>query len=442
MAMIEILVSALLLVIVALGVFTAFDAGTRASAQERHRARAHALAEADVARMQAMRIGNLAGLDQTRNVTHDGLTYSIRSQAIFVDEPATTSTCATGSGSRDYLQVRSTVTWASIGTRPPVTIASIVSPPNGSIVPDSGALMVHVEDSRGDGIAGVALSGTGAGSFNGSTGATGCVLWRNLPVGNYTLSAGGAAAGKVDTEGNPPAPQTASVVAQSTNTVNLQYDSPGSVANVGFRTRDYAGALVTSTADSMVVDNTGMSVARVFSAPGGVRATSLTTTTTLFPFTSPYSLYAGNCGSNNPSGGGALGSATVPVGGTGALAAPGYIQLPSLLVTVYTGTNTASPRAVGAKVTVRDPGCNVTRTLTPATGTDANGRVPTAIVDGQTTMPTGLPYGSYDVCAVNSTAPGGGTDRRLITNVAVQSVGSTGTALNVFLGGQPSGTCP
>ena len=92
MAMIEILVSALLLVIVALGVFTAFDAGTRASAQERHRARAHALAEADVARMQAMRIGNLAGLDQTRSVTHDGLTYSIRSQAIFVDEPATTST--------------------------------------------------------------------------------------------------------------------------------------------------------------------------------------------------------------------------------------------------------------------------------------------------------------------------------------------------------------
>jgi Tfp pilus assembly protein PilV len=59
--LIEIVVSAMLLVIVALGVFTAFDAGTRATAQERHRARANSLAEQDVERMRGMRIADLSG---------------------------------------------------------------------------------------------------------------------------------------------------------------------------------------------------------------------------------------------------------------------------------------------------------------------------------------------------------------------------------------------
>ena len=72
--LIEIVVSAMLLVIVALGVFVAFDAGTRATAQERHRARAHSLAEADVERMRAMRVADLSGLDQQRTTPLDGQT--------------------------------------------------------------------------------------------------------------------------------------------------------------------------------------------------------------------------------------------------------------------------------------------------------------------------------------------------------------------------------
>ena len=43
-ALVETLVAAILLVIVAVGVFGAFDAATRSTAEERHRARAHALA--------------------------------------------------------------------------------------------------------------------------------------------------------------------------------------------------------------------------------------------------------------------------------------------------------------------------------------------------------------------------------------------------------------
>ena len=87
-----------------------------------------------------------------------------------------------------------------------------------------------------------------------------------------------------------------------------------------------------------------------------------------------------------------LGNATVPVGGAGTLASPGYIQLPSLQVRVWSGTSLLPGTPVsGAKVTARDTGCNVTRTLTPRAGTDALGQVPQAPPSGGD---IGLPYGT------------------------------------------------
>jgi Tfp pilus assembly protein PilV len=428
--LIEIVVSAMLLVIVALGVFTAFDAGTRATAQERHRARANALAEQDVERMRGMRIADLSGLNQTRTVTLDGLNYSVRSLSTFVNEPATTSTCAAGTGSRDLIQVTSTVTWSSIGTRPPVTVSSLVSPPNGSVVPNSGSLLASVKDSRAAGISGVTMTGSGPGSFSGTTAAGGCVLWRNLPQGTYSLGFGGTAAGKVDEEGNPPAAQTVSVVAGATNTVSYVFDTPGRIQNIAFRTRDYSNNLDVITWDSVVLDQTGMDSARAFTF---ARALNFTTPTSIFPFTSPYSVYAGTCGLNNPGSGSGMGSSTVPIGGT--VTGP-TLQLPSLLVTVFSGTSSSSPGSPvsGGDITVYDDNCDFQRTLT--TSTNSSGRVPD---DGSGRPMTGLPYGTnYDICANNS----GGTDRRVVSDFDVVSSGSTGTALNIYIGGTTGGSCP
>jgi Tfp pilus assembly protein PilV len=431
--LIEIVVSAMLLVIVALGVFTAFDAGTRATAQERHRARANSLAEQDVERMRGMRIADLSGLNQTRTVTLDGLNYTIGSEATFVNEPATTSTCAAGTGSRDLIQVTSTVTWASIGSRPPVTVTSLVSPPNGSVVPNSGSLLASVKDSRSAGISGVSLTGSGAGSFSGTTAAGGCVLWRNLPQGTYTLTFGGAAAGMVDPDGNAPTGQTVSVVAGATNTVSYLFDDPGRIQNISFRTRDYSNQLDVMTWDSVVVDQTGMTSARAFT---GLRTAFFTTPMSLFPFTSPYALYAGTCGDNNPGGGNGLGSATVPVGGS--VTGP-TLQLPSLQVTLWSGSSSSSPgsRVSGGDVTVFDDNCNVQRTLT--TSTNSNGQVPddTSVTPNRPMI--GLPYSTdYDICANNS----GQTDRRFISNFSLTSSGSSGTPLNIYLGGTTGGSCP
>ena len=45
-----------------------------------------------------------------------------------------------GEASADYVEIRSTVTWPSIGSRAPVVAQSLVAPPNGSISANSGSL--------------------------------------------------------------------------------------------------------------------------------------------------------------------------------------------------------------------------------------------------------------------------------------------------------------
>jgi type II secretory pathway pseudopilin PulG len=441
-ALIEVLISAMLLLTVAAGVFTALDSGTRASAQERHRAQAHSLAEDDQARIRS-RPAQCPGSDlncttaveslltpQSRIVTQGGTPYTIVSRAQFGNETASTNPCSIGSGSRDYLKISSTVTWPTLGSRPAVVASSLMP------VPRRAGLQVNIVDRNNNGVPGIGVSGTGPAGFSGTTGPTGCVRWSNLPASaTYLLSV--SAGGRVDDNGNPapgnaPTPAlTTSVRADSVNSVTLMLDFPGRISNIGFRTRNYSNGLATSSADSVVVGFTGKP-AKVFNSAGHLitappttgRASQITTDPILFPFTSPYFVYAGSCVSNQPPAGQPLGSVIVPPGASGTLASPGFIQLPSLQVTVLNGT---SPLA-NARVTARDASCNVTRTLT--TATDANGRV-------QPVGNIGLPFGTYTVCAQNSA----GTDRRT-TTVALTSAGSTGTPVSIDLQSQPSGTCP
>jgi Tfp pilus assembly protein PilV len=428
-ALIEVLVGAILLVIVSVGAFDAFDAANRSTAEERHRARAHGIAQADLARMRSMRISDLSNLMQTRTVTEDGTPYTVDSRAEYQTDSTGTASCEAGAAAADYIKISSQVSWPSIGNRAPVVSASIVAPPNGTISANSGALAISVEDSRNEGIAGVGLSGSGAGAFSGSTGPNGCAVFGNLPAGNYTLTV--AAAALVDRDGYPPQPQSTSVVAESTNTMVLQYDDPGSIP-VSFRTR-VAGNLVPSSADSVMAFNTGMTAGKAFGAPGSPAATI--TATPLFPFTSPYAVYAGTCagdnpnptGQPNPPGAAAIANVIVPQAGS----QPATIELPALHLTVWSGTDASTPGSPvpDARVRVGDINCTdgggapFMRTLT----TNSAGQLPDP----------GLPYSAYDVCADN------GSKHVSVSGVNVQDL-NAGTPLDLYLGSGSAvtGACP
>ena len=149
------------------------------------------------------------------------------------------------------------------------------------------------------------------------------------------MIAGGAASGMVDPSGNPPTSQTVSVVDQGTNTVDLVYDRPGSINNITFQTRAYnTNTLVPSSSDAAIVFNSGMITGpRLLGTGGGPQQTSFSTSG-LFPFSSPYSVYAGTCDQNAPPSGagarqrhGPAGRQRVPLAADPAPGAPAHGSL-------------------------------------------------------------------------------------------------------------------
>ncbi len=355
-ALVEVIVSAVLVVIMASGTLFAIQATQRTSAEERHRATAHGIAQEDQARMRAFRISSLANYNETRQVMSDDGRYTVQSRADFVTDSTGTASCEQNTAAADYIRISSTITWPSIGSRPPVVIQSIVAPPNGAIAANRGALAIAVKGGADQAIPNISLSGSGAGSFSGSTSENGCVIFGNLPAGNYTLTTN--APGYVDKDGQPPGAVNTSVVALSTNTLALQYDEPGG-AEVSFTTlKD--GQLVQSSAESVVVFNTGMTAAQIFTATAPVESL---TAEPLFPFSSPDTVYAGGCQANNPNPDNEMGSpgeaAQASVQVVPDQVAPAEIQLPSLRLQVLSGTGPGNPGSpvADASVVLTDLAC-------------------------------------------------------------------------------------
>ncbi len=424
--LLEALISGILLVITAVGVFSAFEAGTRSTAEERHRAQAEGLAQADLTRMRTMRISDLSNLQQTKVVTIEKTPYTIKSAAEFETDKTGTASCEKGTASADYIQIRSTITWPSLGSRNPIVEQSLVAPPNGSVSEHSGSLAIQVENGENEGLAGVGLNGTGAGTFAGETGETGCVIFGNLPEGSYTLSPVISGLNLVDPNGVAPGPQGTSVVGESTNTLALQYDEAGE-ATAKFTTT-VGGKLVPAKADAIVLFNSGMKVARVFGVPGAREPEVVAKP--LFPFASAYSVYAGTCNEDNPGESApeeAIGEAEVPPGGKASVT----IQLPPLNLTAWSGKK-SSPGTVasGAEVKVTDTKCKGKGGQTLKYTTEANGHL----------EEPGLPYSTYEVCVSNGT-------KHVTATVNVPENPEkieAGTTLSVFLGSSsnPSGKCP
>lgn len=428
--LVEVLVSSILLVITAVGVFSAFDAATRSTAEQRHRAQANGLAQTDLARLRTMRISDLSNLHETKVVKVDGTPYTIESLATFQTDSTGTASCASGTASADYIEIRSTVTWASIGDRPPVVAQSLVAPPNGSISANTGSLAVQIVNAGDEGIEGVAIAGTGADTFNGVTGANGCAVFGNLPAGNYTFTLSGPTL--YDDEGKEPGPQQTSVVAESTNTLVLQYDQPGEI-EAGFQTR-VGGVLVPSSADAIVVFNSGMDLPKAYGTPGTPQAK--VTATPLFPFESPYAVYAGTCEGNDPS----LISETVPEGVianavvSAKATTPLTLELPALHMQVLSGEDADDPEnapVADATVEVTDTKCEEGKPVLHTYKTNVEGALPDP----------GLPYSTYDLCVSD------GTVHVEVADVAVpfdpQEM-QAGTTVVVYLGepGALEGACP
>ena len=316
--MIEALVSAVLVAIMAVAFFGALNGSERVSGVGKLRAESAALAQDDQERMRSMPVTALNNLLQTNTRTVAGISFTVESRADWIADKVKAATCTSNGGAADYLKITSTVTPVVASSLKPVAITSTVTPAPGSFS-GKGSLAIKVVDRNGIGVAAVPVNVTGPATAAAFTDATGCAFFGYLPAGTtyqVELNKGGY----VDPNGDPTPAIGVTINDQQVATQGFTYDVPGA-ANVTFYTRPTnaagtsLGVDVNSSQWKLVMFN-GSTTPRTFGPgyPTSVPAAGISTPTTgistgsvgtfsaplLFPFTSAYGVYAGECGKNDP----------------------------------------------------------------------------------------------------------------------------------------------
>ena len=435
--LIEILVSALVLVVASAGVMVVMQTTTKTQAEQRHGSEAYSLAQEDQARLASMRLSTLNRLDQSRAITLNKTNFSVRSRGLFINDTASAPSCNEGTMSADYVEITSIVTWTGMDPGERAKIVSILSPSNGSLDPNNGTVAISVKTQAQAAVPNVYISG-GNGAFAGYTDAAGCAVFNDLPPANYNATISGEAAGVVNKNGSYTEQKSVPVVSADIKTVTFEFDRPGTIP-VNFKYRvGSTPEFKLASADSVVAYNSGMTAAKSIATASGLREATVNASL-LFPFSSTYLLYAGTCASNNPDPEGknpgaaaAMANVVAPAGGT---TAPVTLQLPALDLVVKNGS-TALP---GAKVTITDTKCETAQGSLVRRVYTSNGEgKPSNSASGVAEL--GLPWGTYDLCA---SANIGGTDRRKkVTGVSVQSLSSAASqTIDLGSGYESSKTC-
>ena len=141
---------------------------------------------------------------------------------------------------------------------------------------------------------------SGATNQTRTTDSSGCAFFGYMATGGYT--AGVSYPGYVDPDGNPAPMKAENIASEAVSTESFKYDLADSVG-VTFDTQnvDSSGNLLSTTKATtggyVRFGQSGMAASRSF---GDGTAKSSITADKLFPFTDPYSVWAGNCDAAKP----------------------------------------------------------------------------------------------------------------------------------------------
>jgi Tfp pilus assembly protein PilV len=398
-ALIEVMVSAVLLVVLALATIPLIDQSSKSASSNRQRGVATSLATADQDAMRQSPAATLANYHVTTTKLVNGITYTIKSDAEWLRDGSGLVTCSGNTARSEYAKITSKVTWPTMGNIKPIVVESYLTP--GVAALQRGAVAVKLTGDGAVGTAGIAVTDTmpTAGALGGTTDAGGCVIIANVEQGANTISY--SAAGYVDPNGSQAVTKSISVATGSTAQISGAYDQAASVtANFV----DDAGTACTTTMcawPSVSFYNAGITsptnATRTFTNAAGA-ATSVSATS-LYPFVSAYGVYAGRCTGNSP----ATYNATAP--------------LASVTPAAGTNTSTAAPVLqrfrIAAVSSAGAPMANLAVSIAPSAGAapmaGCESRLRAATQSaGQVTNAAGvldlaLPYGVWSVCLDNGT---------------------------------------
>ena len=362
---VEIMIGAVVLVIGGLAIYSGLDGASKASGRNRNRTEQSILAQQDQERMRRMDATALSNYSNVGTVKVGKLSYVVTSTASFVSDTSGAVSCTNSSTTAQYLKISSSVADPT-GQNKPVVEDSLLSPKPA----DAGAA-VQIIDRNGNGVSGIPISLAEPPSTSLTTDSQGCALFGFLDSGtSYGVTF--SKAGYVDPSGtNQFTDQPITTVPGSTSLTQFQYDQAGTVtANIVTAPAIGSSGPTAAAATTLSAFNTHIPGAqfRTYSVSG-----SSATADKLFPFTDPYTFYAGSCLTEKPPAtSGNLATATVTPGGSST------VTVTEPAVKVITGV-------AGAQVTLTssDPGCSDSYVATA----DSSGNVW-----------QGFPYGNYSVC--------------------------------------------
>ncbi len=442
--LIEVMVSALLLGLVAVATFTGLQAVNASDANQRFHNEAELLAAQSQEALRSDPIGSLEKLVTTSNVYTskvDGTTYTITQSANQLNGSGQATSCTAtehAAQTAPNFRITTSVIWHGLEGSHPVKESSIVTPPTGS------SLEVDVDNAPTPtaGVAGVTAivtytaleSGTSV-QLQGTTGTAGCVLFTGIRATSaaveiqekpYFVTPSGAL--KVPSS-------EVSIAPNLTTHYAVTYNEGGAIAaKFTYKGKtEYNGKHVTD--DTFVMSNTEMNLSpelevgstafEPYETGGEEKYTAKTSTYMsealtakgtkyargdLFPFpSSSWSVYAGDCAANNPvtvtSKVVTPGEGLVTTGATTTVEVPmSYVNLE-----IYKGTekNPSTLASEAYKVKITNISCSA---ASPAPSTP-NNAVAVHYVHTQSTTSAGVleapfqPFGKFELClqAVTST---------------------------------------
>jgi Tfp pilus assembly protein PilV len=431
--LIEVLVSAVLLIVLATATFQLIDGSHKASAAVRSRSVAADIAHDDLNRLRQMKFSIVSGTSYQSKSSYpgvDGVTYTVNSTVTWATDTGVETSCTTPStaGSSQYLRIRSSVTWPAMGSAAPIVADSIMAPRGREANRTTGALMVKVQDRDAAAVNGATVSVAGQTLV---TNANGCVFFPSINAGQWPVTIGKVASpwNYMDSDGNSPGAATASIVVNDVSTLSVSFDVPSKFAPVTFT--DESGAATAPKWPSMTLTNASKTI-----VVSGANATTQASNP-VFPFASGWSIYAGKCAGNNPST-----YATNPwpaltdstfVPARGATISNGKAYMRVLTLNFGDSLNTTGTNSTLDYVI--KPWSDSTYTYMAGCTEGVTGSV---TVTGSTSQPVtvALPYGLYSICVDNRSTNYGQSNATKATGYRYKTF-TSGTAPTVAFHATP-----
>ncbi|MBV8950631.1 MAG: type II secretion system protein [Actinobacteria bacterium] len=397
--LLELVVALSLFVIMSGGVFATINSGLNLARSNKNRSVAANLVAQQMDAFRAMDFATLLG--QQGNHTQPiqnvgGIPFTVNTSVNPQPINSNSVPCDAASNSTNALvfRVDVSVTWPAMQGIQPATASTIISPPVGVYdQTGKGFLGVKVRGADGKPLGSVAIPVTLTPAVTPATNQTdsnGCAFFSNAAPGAYTVSLG--LAGYVDRQGNPSPTQTVGVNANAITQVAFDYAPAGSFA---ITLAGSGGSTVPGSVPVTLGDSD-------FTPTGTMTVTGTGTSRTignLFPVSTGYTMWAGDCADADPQGASSSGpywpggqrASDIALSGSSPTAAT--ITMPSVAVTVQrggvalAGAQIQATHALPAGQT-SDGGCPSGETYTVGT-TDATGAINAA-----------LPYGNWTISVV------------------------------------------